>query len=131
MTASEDFFRAYVACALWSSTDESDESGGEPLDKNYGYEDIAPETLARMRADCDTFFVNNAADLALYVDAMSRRAEWTNTARAGHDFWLTRNGHGVGFWDRGLGELGERLSRACYPFGSFDLYIGDDGRVHG
>ena len=23
-----------------------------------------------------------------------------NIEQAGHDFWLTRNGHGVGFWDR-------------------------------
>lgn len=23
-----------------------------------------------------------------------------NIEQAGHDFWLTRNGHGAGFWDR-------------------------------
>ena len=23
-----------------------------------------------------------------------------NVEQAGHDFWLTRNGHGTGFWDR-------------------------------
>ena len=50
---------------------------------------------------------------------------------AGHDFWLTRNGHGAGFWDRGLGEVGDRLSNACKAFGSYDLYIGDDGKIYG
>ena len=46
------FFDSYVETALWSSTDNSDETGGEPLDRNYGLEDIDPETLARMRQDC-------------------------------------------------------------------------------
>ena len=27
-------------------------------------------------------------------------------AQIGHDLWLTRNGHGAGFWDRGLGAQG-------------------------
>lgn len=29
--------------------------------------------------------------------------DWSNQEimnQMGHDFWLTRNGHGVGFWDR-------------------------------
>lgn len=25
---------------------------------------------------------------------------WSDDERAGHDFWLTRAGHGAGFWDR-------------------------------
>ena len=42
---------------------------------------------------------------------------------------LTRNGHGAGFWDRGLGALGERLTRAAKSHGSVDLYVNDDGKV--
>lgn len=39
--------------------------------------------------------------------------------QAGHDFWLTRNGHGTGFWDRPevygetLSNQLDRASRAC------------------
>lgn len=36
---------------------------------------------------------------------------------------LTRNGHGAGFWDRGLGALGTELTNACKPYGGVDLYI--------
>jgi hypothetical protein len=43
---------------------------------------------------------------------------------------LTRNGHGSGFWDRGLGKVGEQLTAACGPYGSSDLYVGDDGKVY-
>jgi hypothetical protein len=48
----------------------------------------------------------------------------------GHNFVLSRNHHGTGFWDRGLGELGDRLHKGCEPYGDASLYLGDDGEVH-
>jgi hypothetical protein len=122
------FLDAYIECALWSSNDESTPQGGEPFDANYSAEDIAPETLQRMREDCEAFQRDNAELLA---QVPQRRAEWTADEQNGHDFWLTRNGHGAGFWDRGYGALGRQLTDACRPWGSFDLYLGDDGLIHG
>ena len=116
----DDFTTAYVECALWSSTDESDpETGGDPMDDNYDVSDIAPATLVEMKADCKDFQEANAADLA-NIDP----------SQAGHDFWLTRCGHGAGFWDRGNGTLGDRLADAARVYGSVDLYVGDDGRIY-
>ena len=43
----DDFTRAYIEAALWSSNDDATPSGGEPLDGNYGIEDIDPDTLAK------------------------------------------------------------------------------------
>src|SRR5215213_9921810 len=51
-------------------------------------------------------------------------------SQAGHDFWLTRNRHGAGFWDRGLGDLSNRLSDASKVYGEVDLYVGDDGQIY-
>ena len=46
--------------------------------------------------------------------------------------WLTRNGHGAGFWDGDWPEpVASRLTKSAKRFGSFDLYVGDDGKVHG
>lgn len=115
----EGFIDAYVECALWSSNDRSDESGGEPLDSNYGPEDIAPEALAKMRADCEAF-IAAAGGLLVGLD----------DSQSGHDFWLTRNGHGTGFWDRGLGALGDQLTKACKAFREVDLSVGDDGLIY-
>lgn len=115
----EQFLSAYIECALWSSTDNADDSGGEPLDKNYDADDLAPECLAEFKRDCEGFQEANADDLA-----------GLDIEQAGHDFWLTRNGHGAGFWDRGLGELGDRLSKASKVYGSVDLVIGSDGKIH-
>lgn len=117
-----EFFAGYVTCALWSSTDDE----GNPLDDNHGEDDIGEDTLRTMREDCADFMRANAADLAAMIAATGRPMD-----HMGHDFWLTRNGHGAGFWDRGAGELGDRLTDAANAFGGVDLYIGDDGKVHG
>jgi hypothetical protein len=125
----DDFTRAYIEAALWSSNDESTPQGGEPLDANYGIGDIAPETLDSMADDCRRFQAENAADLALYD-----HPEWTAAELGGHDFWLTRNGHGAGFWDRNdclPEDAGQRLTEASEKYGTYDLYVGDDGLVYG
>lgn len=125
-----DFFRAYVETAIWSSNDESDpETGGDPLDENYCSDDIEDRTMRDMRADCLSFVLDNYDD----IETNDRVCEWSAQAQAGHDFWLTRNGHGVGFWESGRGwsdEVGERLDKAAKAFGVVDLYVGDDGKIY-
>lgn len=117
----DDFVEQYAVTALWSTNDESTPSGGNPLDDNYGLDDIAPETRKEMIADCRNFRME--PDVAKDLDGM-------DPTQAAHDFWLTRNGHGAGFWDRDLGDKGERLSKECKRYGSVNLYVGDDGKVY-
>lgn len=115
----DDFTRAYITCALWSTNDGSDESGGCPLDDNYGPEDIAPSALAAIIRDCAAFQEAHAEDIA------------TDPSQAGHDFWLTRNGHGAGFWDGDWPEpAATRLTKAAKACGEVWLYVGDDGRIY-
>lgn len=115
----EKFLKGYLEAALWSTTDESDESGGEPLDKNYSVDDFSPTAMEIAKKDCAAFQEANAADLA-DIDC----------EQAGRDFWLTRNRHGAGFWDRGLGEIGERLTKAAHVYGSVDLWVAQDGLIY-
>jgi len=117
---------AYIEAALWSSTDFNDltfdtsRSDGPPLDKNYSADDIAPETAKRMAADVEAFWSANADDIG------------TEYERAGHDLWLTRNHHGAGFWDGDWAEdVGRRLTEAAHKIGEFNLYVGDDKKIHG
>lgn len=118
MTTLDEFTTAYIACALWSSTDNSRDDGGDPLDQNYGPEDIAPSTLRVMQTDCREFHENYQH---LFDD----------DAQAGHDFWLTRNGHGAGFWDGDWPEPAATvLTNGSKWFGEFDLTVGDDGLIH-
>jgi hypothetical protein len=115
-------FQAYVRAALWSSNDESNEQGGEPLDRNYSISDLAPECAAKMRADVDRFLT--------MVESGRIDTSGISDDILGHDLWLTRNGHGVGFRDRDLGDLGDLLSDLSKSFGEVDLYVGDDGYIY-
>ena len=63
--------------------------------------------------DCANFQKENAADLEPY-----------DSARAGHDFWLTRLRHGAGYWDGDYAEeVGKRLTDAAHAYGEVDLEV--------
>lgn len=119
-THTDQALRQYVETALWSSLVQDGEHEGEALDDHYGPEDIARQALEDMRVDVAAF-LEEAADLMASVDMP--------VEQAAHDFWLTRNRHGAGFWDRGLGATGERLSNMAHAYGPSDLYVGDDGKL--
>lgn len=113
---------SYIACALWSSNDESREDGGDPLDDNYGPEDLTPDALSTMRKDCANFLEYAAGALA---------ESGLDEESIGHNFWLNRNGHGTGFWDLGLGKVGQALSDAAKTFGSAYLFVNGGVIIHG
>jgi len=122
----DKFTLAYIEAALWSSNDESDDNGGKPLDANYSASDIDPETLEAMAADCKRFQAENGTDIAAGPDG----PDYTRYERAGHDFWLTRNNHGCGFWDGDWSvDAGKRLTTASHAYGEVNLYV-QDGRIH-
>ena len=125
----KEFIDQYIKTMLWSSTDESDERGGEPMDKNYNKEDIAKEFMESIKADCKKFINENYP----YIQ--------DDMTGAAHDFWLTRNGHGAGFWD-GDWEFeidvngqkknaGKHLTDISKAYGEVNPYVGDDGKIYG
>ena len=106
-------FHAYVECALWASTGyASEDDSGTPMDDIDA--SLTPEALATMRADCEAFLE--------YLEEQGIDWSDVDTEQMGHDFWLTRNRHGAGFWDRGLGALGSLLTEAAHAFGPCDLF---------
>lgn len=105
----------YVTAALWSTHD----GDGDPLDAGYSVFDIDEESIAKAKNAC-----------ALFVVAAGPLLDDMDPGQVGHDLWLTRNHHGVGFWDRGLGDKGEALTRLADAIGESDLYVGDDDRLY-
>lgn len=117
--AMHEMTRHYLICALWSSSDNSDEQGGNPLDENYDLQDFSPEAVERAERDCTAF-------LSTYSDLIGNRYQ-----QAGHDFWLTRNHHGAGFWGGNWNRnIGVVLTNASHAFGELHVVIGDDNKLH-
>lgn len=130
----DSFLAAYVRTALWSSHDESDpETGGDPMDDNYGPDDIAPATLARMESDCNRFraAAGNLIAAAIETGKVKCGPDFDEHDSAAFHFWLTRNGHGDGFWAGDWPEpYAAQLTTIARSFGEADLYVGDDGLIY-
>jgi hypothetical protein len=106
----DDFTKAYLEAMVWT---ESDDFPIKHIDKS-------------LLTICIEFC----------ADFQTEQAHWLNLAyqikdysmiHAGHDLWLTRNGHGAGYWDGDLPEIiGEALTEAAKQAGNMDVYL-DDG----
>lgn len=121
----DKFTQAYLECALWSSTGD----GGGPLDDFYGIEDFSAEAIDQAVTDCTDFQEANADTLSEAYSLYSISGH-TPEEQAGHDFWLTRNRHGAGFWDRGIGEAGTKLTNVAHAYGSCDVYVSIYGSLY-
>jgi hypothetical protein len=111
----DTFTRAYITAALFTETDDDD----QPLDKNYTIDDLTIAARNLMASDCAGFLEAHAEEIGSELE------------RAGHDFWLTRNGHGAGFWDGDWpAPTGQDLSIAAKKYGTAGLYVGDDGALY-
>lgn len=143
------FTKGYISCALWCGvmTYKHDDDcpchqrakDGDPYDDEDctcsseltsdgdGYdENMLNEAASKqLTDDAHEFYAANVADL---------RASTLDMERCGHDFWLTRNRHGAGFWgDKGRGADADaaldRLTKASHAYGEASLILGADGKI--
>lgn len=139
MTTSEQIktiTKHYLIALLWTMPgDDGCENPGDSI----ALCDLPQETIQHAKDDVISF-VKACGELfdkaiACYDDGYGQHPDAGSAEAAfGHDFALTRNGHGCGFWDReseGLPRgLGEALTRVCRDFEESNLYLGDDGLVY-
>jgi hypothetical protein len=115
----DEVYGSFIEAMLWSSHDETGES--EYLDANYGESDIAPKCKAVIKKRIKKFVQENKK----IIDELEISEEMV-----GHDLWLDTAGHGVGFWDRGYGKKGDKLSKSAKKFFSDEtVEVGDDGKI--
>jgi hypothetical protein len=105
-----EFVESYLETAAWSS----EEDGEDWSDAEW-----SDEAIARAERDCDTFL--------RCLDATGMDPE----GHVAHDFWLTRCGHGAGFWDGDYPEPeASVLTTAATRFGEAWVTLGDDGLLY-
>lgn len=97
----------YVECALETTVGDD---GGDTLDGTFTPYDLDAPSLAAMRADCARFVDAHPSCLAL------------GARRAGADLWLSRNGHGAGFFDGDYPDA-DALQNAARALGESTLLV--------
>lgn len=102
-----EFTLGYVLAALWLS--DPSPGQGDYTETGLSLVDSIPlYWMEQAIADCDRFQAENETLLE----------QAGSDSQNGHDFWLTRNRHGAGFWDRGYpDEIGDALKKASQKFG--------------
>lgn len=85
------------------------------------------KTRRNAARDVRQFFTENEEDCLAFAEIVRPGASVRDAASlCATDFWLTRNGHGAGFWDRGAGSVGKRLTDAAKSYGERYVF---DGRT--
>ena len=113
----QDFLDGYFEAAEFTDCGPDDE-------ENHDAEGWSSAAREQARSDCQAFMLNTSALLHKAIALPDY-----SLVQAGHDFWFTRNGHGVGFWDRTQlesGNLGDALTFACRSYREVNVYKGDD-----
>jgi hypothetical protein len=115
------FVMAAIECAFFVSTEND-----EPFSHfGFSFEQISEGSLFKISLDCHRF--------SLACGNFWREHGWTDE-QAGHDFWLSRNGHGTGFFDRseicGDDRVRNALQMAAESVGECNLYVGDDNMIY-
>ena len=134
----DSFTKGFVEAAFFTSTGSDNEEEG--LGEGSNVSQVAATARADIVATCNAWRAVPAVRALL---ALAYTLHNYSEEQAGCDFWFTRNGHGVGFWDRKEleGGLGDSLSNLCgwkyrnsdsaAPlFGACDMIRGDDGRIY-
>lgn len=114
----DSFLIAYIETALWSSIDTIN---GEDICLDEYQGELSMQAKVQMRADCGGFLYR----------LPNKLAELYDIEQLAHDFCLTRNHHGAGFWDGDyLKPHGKYLTKLAKTFPEQSLYIGDDGQIY-
>jgi len=126
----DTFTQAYIEAMFFTESGD----GRHLTDK--GFSDLSPEALTSIIADCQAFqctpaytSVRNAEDNEELGDLFESCGGVST--QAGHDFWMTRQGHGCGFCDGDWPEpYASALDAAAKVAGECEPYLGDDGLIY-
>lgn len=104
-----DYYGAFFDAMFWADVD-----GCDDIENDYDILDINKDSLEKLINDLDLFFEK--------ADPILENTEYDHS-QACHDFYFTRQGHGVGFWenDHCNEEQGKLLTEIAQDFG--EIYI--------
>ena len=122
----------YRKTAVWSSNLDDDNPKSPYV--------FTKSAMDKMKKDCEKFLTdlqkeldkynktnNNQVSISELLDGKSRKE---NYEMLGHNFWLSRNKHGAGFFDGDYDEdIEKSLTKLSDKAEDDELYVTDDGKI--
>lgn len=125
----DEFTKGYIQAALFSGLSEEDWSKVGAGVYGCDLSALHPDAIECAKIDCERF----QRDHGTLLDALLEDEPRRDLESAGMDFWYTRQGHGVGFWESGRWanyKVADKLSDICKAYPERTLEVGDDRKVH-
>lgn len=121
----------FTECETGTTREDHDPQTQSSLPGDATVADLSAQAWARIMEECAQFQAGPAGAILdrLYQGGDAISGVYT-AAQAGRDYWFTRNGHGVGYWDRDLGPDGDTLSDLARKDGEVYPSFGDDGQIY-
>lgn len=114
----------YLIALAWSSTTTAPNGGTD----QHGYpEQVETDSLGYPWApgvqDNITALIEDWIDRHARLVLAYLETDGVSQAQLGHDLCLTSGHHGVGFWDRDLGSLGDDLTKAAHELPEYGVSL--------
>jgi len=109
----DNIVNSYLETALWAEGGD-----GHELDNKSIY-DIDKNSVEKSKQDIMKF-------IQLAQQQAPEELTQYNAESLGHNIWLSRNGHGAGFFD----DNNDQLQDIARDLKQADIYVGDDGKVY-
>jgi len=107
----------YFTAALWTEENRLED---ELKDNDFTIYDFSEEDKDKVKEEIE-WFIDKAGDS---INVMT-------DDQLGHDLWLTRNGHGAGFFNRNYPvHVEDMLNKLSEVLGHADIYVGDDDKIY-
>lgn len=117
----QEFVAGFICATLWANAYGDTLTGEPPCEADE--DRLSDADRGKLTTFAGEFLASNGEDISA---AVGRGASWESL---GGDLALTGAGHGTGFWDRGYGAVGDRLSEAARGVGYFMVFVAIDGAL--
>lgn len=116
-----EFERGYIEAMFFTNGDTG--SNDETLLNRLGTDRLTRDAIADVVKSCEAFLGYIMPD-GCFVRQWLDRCDDYSDEQAGRDLWLSRQGHGAGFFDRTeLGDAADALQDAAREAGEAEVYV--------
>jgi hypothetical protein len=110
---------SYLECVIFTEEGHQEDNKNDPFEGKSIY-DFSDDSK-----------IEAIEQIEWFVDAAGESLDDISDDSIGYNIWYTRNGHGVGFWDRGYKkDVEDTLCHLCEVLGYADTWVGSNGKIH-